>query len=226
MPNLPHPTIHPDILTAPTTDDLDPRTQREAFEFLLTMHVAMTSALEEESAVNDFAVMLLRALDYTYVGKILRTRKTLPLVICGEYRQAKTDVCLVDNRHQILLLVQEDKRHLDEADPEPQLIAEAIAAVTANNRMHQQNVHLQPLPSKLMAGITMKGTAPIFYKINVTQELVACVAGGTYPQTETVVYAHIPGVPRPDHLWVDGMKPLDNRRIILSCYEAFKKFVH
>ena len=72
----------------------------------------------------------------------------------------------------------------------------------------------------------MKGTAPIFYKIEITAALVTSVAGGIYPQTTTTVDAHIPGTPRPNRRWSEGVKPLDNRQDILACYEAFKQFVN
>lgn len=62
------------------------------------------------------------------------------------------------------------------------------------------------LPSKLIPGITMKGTAPTFYKIPVTTTLVNAVATGMYPAQETVVYAHIPDIPRPWHVAGLGMK--------------------
>jgi hypothetical protein len=125
-----------------------------------------------------------------------------------------------------LLLVQEDKRHLEPTDPEPQLIAEAIAAFATNNQAREQTLGRAPLPSKVMAGITMVGTSPTFYKIKVTQELVTAIGQGAYPQMVTIVYAHVPAIPRPNRRWNEGMKPLDNRQIILSCYEAFKKFVN
>ena len=221
-PTLPQPTISPDVLTCPGPNDA---ADDSAYELLRTMDLAMTPAPAEESAVDDFAVLLLRALGYTGRGRVLRTRKDLPLVICGETRHAKTDVCLIDD-NEILLLVQEDKRHMEGSDPEPQLIAEAIAAFSANNRTRQQTLALDPIPSKLMAGITMKGTAPIFYKVNVTEELVTSIGGGAFPETTTKVYAHIPALPRPARRWSEGMKPLDNRQIILSCYEAFKIFVN
>jgi hypothetical protein len=42
---------------------------------------------------------------------VARTRMDLPLLICGESRHAKTDVCIIDrSQNNILLLVQEDKR--------------------------------------------------------------------------------------------------------------------
>ena len=125
----------------------------------------------------------------------------------------------------ILLLVQEDKRHLDGSDPAPQLIAEAIAAFYNNNETRVKILASHALESKVMPGITMKGTMPIFYKIPVSTELVHAVQYGEYPAHETVVYAHVPPVSRPTRRYSEGMKPLDNRRIILSCYEAFKQFL-
>ncbi|KAN0080323.1 hypothetical protein V8E55_009889 [Tylopilus felleus] len=189
------------------------------------MDLAMSPAPVEESAVDDFAVLLLRALGYNTRGRVLRTRKDIPLVICGENSHAKVDVCIID-QNEISLLVQEDKRHMDNSDPEPQLIAQAIAAFAANNQTRQQTLNQPPLDSKIMAGITMKGTAPIFYKIGVTAALVTSVGGGVYPQAVTTVYAHVPNIPRPNRRWSEGMKPLDNRQVILSCYEAFKQFVN
>ena len=99
----------------------------------------MFLAPAEESAVDDFAFLLLRALGYNARGRVLRTRKDIPLVICGENRHATTDICIVD-QNEILLLVQEDKRHMDNSNPEPQLIAEAIAAFAANNEIRRQTL--------------------------------------------------------------------------------------
>ena len=76
-----------------------------------------------------------------------------------------------------------------------------------------------------MAGITVKGTAPIFYKIMVTTALVASVASGVYPQEATSVYAHIPEILRPNYCWGEGIGPLDNKQVILFCFEVFKQFV-
>ena len=73
--------------------------------------------------MDDFAVYLLTMLGYVPRARMARTRADIPLTICGQQCHAKTDVCVVDH-NDILLLVQEDKRK----DPEPQLIAEAIAA--------------------------------------------------------------------------------------------------
>ena len=71
----------------------------------------------------------------------------------------------------------------------------------------------------------MIGTAPIFYKIRVTKGLADAVTYGFFPPLPTVVHFHVPAVPRPHHRLREGMKPLDNRHIILRCYEAFKRFI-
>lgn len=194
--------------------------------FLRTVDLAMAVPPGEESAVADFAVQLFRILDYTgrSVGRVTRRRKDLPFWVCGQRRYAKTDVCIIDASN-ILLLIQEDKRHLDGSDPEPLLIAEAIAAFSNNNDTRVRALGSPALQSKVIPGITMKGTMPIFYKIPVTAELVRAVQLGEYPAQETVVYAHLPPVPRPARRYNEGMKPLDNRHVVLSCYEAFKQFL-
>jgi hypothetical protein len=220
-PNLPQPAINPSVLTTLEYRDAP---DDDTYGLLRNLYLATTQVPAEESAVDDFAVLLLRALGYEPRGRTLRTRKDLFLIVCGENRHAKTDVCLIDEE-EIVLRVQEDKRHMGPEDPEAQLIAEAIAAFTTNNRTRVHTLGLPPPPSKVIAGITMSGTSPVFYKINVSMELVTAVGGGAYPETPTVVYGHLPAVPRPQRRLSEGMKPLDNRQIILSCYEAFKRFV-
>ncbi|KAJ7746577.1 hypothetical protein B0H16DRAFT_940479 [Mycena metata] len=223
IPALPPPTVrHPAVLTLP---DPAAAVDEDVYEFLRAMDLAMLPVGEEESAVDDFAVILLRELAYTPVGRVIRTRKHLTLLICGERRHTQADVCIMDDGG-ILLLVQEDKRHESGGEPIPQLVAKAIAAFRSNNMTREQTLGLPPLPSKDIPGITMKGTSPIFFKIPVSQELVEAVVGGMYPATETIVHAHLPTIARPAHRLNEGMKPLDNRLAILSCYEAFKQFVH
>jgi hypothetical protein len=72
-----------------------------------------------------------------------------------------------------------------------------------------------------MPGITMVGTTPTFFKIPVTEELAAHVRCGTYPPDSTTVTFYQPLLPTPD----GGMKPLNNRQLLLCCYEAFKSVV-
>ena len=74
-------------------------------------------------------------------------------------------------------------------------------------------------------GIVMAGTSPTFYKVPVTTELEYAIRHGLYPADPTRVLRHQPVVPRPNRRWSDGMRPLDARREIIKCYEAFKVVV-
>ncbi|EPQ56934.1 hypothetical protein GLOTRDRAFT_37590 [Gloeophyllum trabeum ATCC 11539] len=228
--DLPQPHVDDEVMNAPDAA----ATQRdEPYTLLRTMDLAMAAPYGEESAVDDFAVQLFKMLGYTgrALGRVARTRKDIAFWVCGQERHVKTDVCIMDDSEILddfphpLLLVQEDKRHLDQSDPEPQLVAEAIAALYHNNRIRVQALGVPALESRVIPGIIMKGTMPTFYRIPVTTELVRAVQMGEYPEQETVVYAHVPSVPRPARRYSEGMKPLDNRRIVLSCYEAFKQFL-
>ena len=75
-------------------------------------------------------------------------------------------MCIVTDEG-ILLLVQdsEDKRHKEPTDPEPQLIAETIAAFSANNYTRTRTLGLPAFPNKTIPGMLTKGTSPIFYKL-------------------------------------------------------------
>jgi hypothetical protein len=195
------------------------------YRFVRYMDLAMDPVPTEESAVNDFAVHLLTMLGYAPRPRMTRTRADIPLTICGELCHAKTDVCVVDGQ-DILLLVQEDKQHKERKDPEPQLIAEAIAAFQANNTRRTHVLGQDAIDAKVMPGITLVGSSPTFYKIPITKEFAQAVVLGRFPATPTIVYAHLPALPRPARRLSEGMKPLDNRRHILACYEAFKHFVN
>lgn len=73
----------------------------------------------------------------------------------------------------------------------------------------------------------MSGTSPAFFKIPVTTALLQCIELEIFPHTPTGVIGHVPDVLRPNRRFNsnEGMIPLDNRRVILECFEAFKKFV-
>lgn len=74
---------------------------------------------------------------------------------------------------------------------------------------------MHPLDVEVIAGITLTGTS----------ELIEAVQRGVYPATPTFVVMHLPDVPRPARRLTEGMRPLDNRRCILACFEALKRFV-
>ncbi|KAH9047120.1 hypothetical protein EDB84DRAFT_1673734 [Lactarius hengduanensis] len=175
----------------------------------------------QEAAVVNFAAELLKGLEYDDDNRIVFIRRAIPFLTCGEDSIAQIDVCIMDD-NEILLLLQEDKILTSMKDPEPQVIAEAIAAFALNNRKRERDLNLPPCNSNMFPCITMAGTTPVFYKITVTAALSKAVQTGTYPETETRVLRYIPALP---HKNSDGMRPLPNRLEILRCLEAFKKFL-
>lgn len=68
----------------------------------------------------------------------------------------------------------------------------------------------------------MNRSSSIFFKIPVTIKLVQAVKLGQYPAAPTTVFGHIPDLPQSSS---EGMRPLDNRFILLQCYGAFEEFI-
>jgi hypothetical protein len=179
----------------------------------------------EESAVDDFSANLLTMLQYIAPdNRYIRQQKDIPFFICGTDSHAKTSVCVIDRNFGNLLLVQENKRHMESKNSEPQLIAAAIAAFQSNNS-HLKRLERQPLAQKTIPGITMVGSTPTFYKITVTQDLIDAIQVGEYPGTPTTVHKLLLPVADITELTQFGMRTLDNRAVILSCFEAFKQFL-
>jgi len=223
--SLPQPHIDQEILEVRDAENM---VSDKNAELVNLLDLAMIPS-SEESAVDDFAVELFKALGYVRRNRIARTHKDIPLLICGELRHAKTDVCLLDrDQNDILLLVQEDKRFGQGEnatfDAQGQLVAEAIGTFSYNNRRRTE-AGLEVLDAKVIPGIIMTGTSPTFYKIPVTTQLEYNVRHGLFPSQPTRVAMHQPTVPRPNRRWSEGMKPLDSRSEILKCYEAFKAVV-
>ncbi|KAI0293452.1 hypothetical protein BC826DRAFT_936201 [Russula brevipes] len=193
----------------------------ETRKLLHYLDLALNPKVGQESAVDNFVSKLLEKLGYDAEDRIIFIRHTLPFVICGTTSLAQIDVCIMDDNEILLLLVQEDNRATSIKDPEPQVIAEAIAAFALNNKT-QQKYNLQPCNRAVIPAMTMAGTYPTFYKIPVTTQLSQAIQQGTYPQTETRILRFSPVLPRRISL---GMRPLDNRGEILTCLEAFKQFL-
>ena len=144
------------------------------------------------------------------------TRETL--IACAS--QLQLDICVLEDFNSILLVFKVD-RHSRGFDPEARLVSDTIAVSRNTNGRRVKRLGIDSLTSKVMPGIVMDGTMPTFYKIPVTPELVRAVESGEHPEEETVVYAYRPEVPIPE----EGMRSLDNRYIILFCFEAFRKFM-
>jgi hypothetical protein len=211
----------------------------------LMKHDQSETKCDRGSAVDNFAVELLRQLGYVKRNRVAHTQKDILYYICGEWRHAKPDICLLNclQDHDILLLIQEDIPFLPEdllcGDPQAQLIANAIAAFGENNRNILETTTIESracgssyfsdvlhsLTMKIMPGIMLKGTMPIFYKIPVTLNLIYNIWSGTHPSEPTIVSAHVPNLPSPHCRYNKGMKPLDNRQAVLCSYEAFKHII-
>ncbi|KAF8425080.1 hypothetical protein L210DRAFT_3567605 [Boletus edulis BED1] len=100
-------------------------------------------------------------------------------------------------------------RQSQSPDAQAQLVAQALAAFSNNNEQRVEAGRI-PLDTQIILGIMIVGTTPIFYRIPVTRDLIEHIAQGTYPP------------PMPP---IEGMKPLDSRYQILSCYEASKPII-
>jgi hypothetical protein len=103
--DLPNPIVDPELL-----DKLEARAMQQDrnAELITLLDLAMVRSLGE-SAVDDFAVELFKITEYVYRTQVARTRKDLNLLVCGKWKHAKMDVCIVDrDQNDILLLVQED----------------------------------------------------------------------------------------------------------------------
>jgi len=69
---------------------------------------------------------------------------------------------------------------------------------------------------------SLHGTAPTFLKVPMTSELSAAVKAGRPPLNPTDVLIHTPDL---EFGAESGMKELVDRRHVVRCYEAFKRFV-
>jgi hypothetical protein len=215
---LPHPVKIPAAILTDLSPNKDTQ-DRETYRFLRLMKLARMNG-PTESAIFDFSLAVLQLMHYDDPGFVARSHVDIPLVMCGEWRNAQTDLCVVD-KHEFLLIVQEANRIVGPAGLEARLVAAAIAAFHQNNRRRDEN-HLPILKSRIMAGITICGTFPKFYKIPITQDLVECVQMGIEPMTETKILRLV--VLFPDD-FSEGMIPLGNRLQALEFYDAFKALV-
>ncbi|KAH9969993.1 hypothetical protein BGW80DRAFT_1334084, partial [Lactifluus volemus] len=178
-----------------------------------------------------FPIWLFESLGYSYRERVARRRVDIkvdiPLFICGETRNTRAGICIVDRNDSILLLVQPEAKRSENTVPinvHAQLVVKAIAAFNENDR-RREAVGLPPLVEKVMPGIVMLRTFPVFFKISVTETLSTHIRHGTYPPEETRVMYCYPHLPLPARRRSEAMKLPDNRREILRCYEAFKSIV-
>jgi hypothetical protein len=216
--------------TTPPLDDIDPLlinskidavdVADDIFHYFTHLDLA-TDGGGLESFIDDFARETLHILGYVERGLCLSTQFTIPLTICGEDTLAPTDVCLVARRPMVLLVLRQDKSMFDLSQrPEPQIIADAIAAYQYNNRRRKIS-GLPTLDAMTIPCIIMDGTRPTFYLVPVTQALSIAVVTGQYPETPTKVVRCVTSL-GPRRSSGEGMKTLEYRRVAFQRFIAFK----
>ena len=86
--DLPQPCVESEVLTA---SDADATHHDDPYALLRTMELAMNPIPDEESAVGDFTVQLLRAVKYTgrAEGRVSRTRKSLSFWASGQQNKLR-----------------------------------------------------------------------------------------------------------------------------------------
>ncbi|GBE84876.1 hypothetical protein BKA93DRAFT_379547 [Sparassis latifolia] len=125
------------------------------------------------------------------------------------------------------VLVQQYKRFRGDSEPAAQFVAGAITThrYFSTQRLFEERLGTGTLVQQVTPCIFTVGTHPFFFKIPVTVKLSDAVSFRQYPSTLTEVTYHFPDLPRPDQRWSEGMRPLDNLRIIFGCLEAFEEFL-
>lgn len=211
--NPPVTDLDPALVNTPLGVD-DRNVSDDTCRFLSYLDLATNAG--EDTAIDDFARELLHTVGYDERGYLLRTGHTVPLPICGSDREASIGVCLLDRQSTILLVLQTDKKN---PDPEPQVIAGAIAAYEYNNKKRDRR-GLTMLSNMIIPCITMTGTRPTFYLVPVTKELSDGVASGQWPGLETKVLKCVTVVAhnrRPN----EGMETPGYRKVALQRLRAF-----
>ena len=102
----------------------------------------------------------------------------------------------------------------------PRLVGYALAAFRLLNEVRAQAGE-QELESWTFLAISLQYTAPTFYKIPITAELVEHVANGTYPTMRTVVERLEMDLPDPKAAR-EGFGSLHNREMLVRYCRAFR----
>ena len=128
--NLPAP-ITPSLAGFMTIEDREHAVDRKTRKLLHYLDLVLDPQVGQESVIDNFAAKLLEELGYDDGDRIIFTRRALPIIIAGEPYTTQADVCVMDDNDRILLILQ-DKLMPSLRDPEPQVVAKAVAAFEAN----------------------------------------------------------------------------------------------
>ncbi|TFK71457.1 hypothetical protein BDN72DRAFT_837511 [Pluteus cervinus] len=218
-PNLPEPTVDPAFLEHVERPP-GPLLGDTAMVFG-SLRALLNEKEPSEGSITDFTQHLLSMLNYGVPGRLLKRRRGILFQVCGKTVRAEPKISFMALNRGCDLLVH-TVEPTSTLNPEPRLIAEAIAAFSDWQDI-QQAAGQELLRHKEIAGIIMRGTAPTFYKIVVTKELLQSVGDATYPDQPTFVHKLRPPVHDIAKYFKEGLQTLDNRRVIMQCFEAFKR---
>jgi hypothetical protein len=170
-----------------------------------------------ESEVVNLAVVVLRLMGNERDICVPKFNADLLLEMCQSEQHAQTDVCVMDRRHQIFLVVQEDEQACKPENMLPHRTACGRTYCCISNKNQCQEERGRELFSdNLMPQIIIRGTTPYLHKIKVTQDLTNSVKKGQRLAESTKIYRLTSVLP----LGYDsGMIPLANRRAALQYYE-------
>jgi len=216
-------TFDTDFLTALNPEDAKV-CGGEAYRLIQYLDEAMMGSPGDDSATSDFVVALLRALDFAPKGSMIRTSKNFPFRVGGEKRYAKADVCIIEGTDP-LLIVQQDKSHVDPlgGDADARLVAAAIAAYDRDS-LYRAEYGFPRRFSAQVVGIVMNGSWPTFFRI-FPQSVQADTDDPTRYYANINVLACRPTVPRPLQRVKEGMKPLDNRQLLVTEFLRLKQLM-
>ncbi|KAF8069840.1 hypothetical protein FPV67DRAFT_1484990 [Lyophyllum atratum] len=221
--------------------------------FFKYLQAASVPSEHQEADIREFTAHLLQLLSYTAPNpskqhpeeasqerRVIRKEHDLPLFMCARTVHAIADVCLLipstSTHHgdSILLIAKASPTTASKSETsasasatasasEARLVAQAIAAYQSQNRARGR-ARLSPAEKHIVPGLIMSGTMPVLYKIGVTAELVESVQTAQVPPTATEVQRLVLPVEGPVSVQ-EGMIPLENRKVMLACLEAFKALV-
>ena len=71
----------------------------------------------------------------------------------------------------------------------------------------------------------MVGISPVFYRIIVTMALIDALVTSAYPVETTTILRYVPPVLNPENYAAEGMRPLENRRVVFQWLAALKEII-
>jgi len=215
-PSIDH--IDREILELPASNN-SPAVSGLAISYLSRIHD--TRMYREEATIDTLVASTMELLEFAEPPATVVYRRIIPLTICGDNgRVAQTDVSLV--RRSFHLIIVENKTSTNTSDPEPQVIAQAIAAFQWNNKERRHH-GLDPLDSMTIPCVTMSGTCPDFYLVPVTKALDNAVRQGRRPSVKTHVLRCETLATHEEYVGGTGMEDPQYRMLVLRRFLAFRE---